>query len=93
MRVLAAKTETDIDDLVTELLDNTKVFFVALTALYVGARSLEFSDGVDSVLTRIVILGFLIQGAFWANGIVNYILGSWAQKKFESDPTIATAMG
>ena len=93
MQVLAAKTETDIDDLVTELLEKTKVLFVALVALYAGARSLEFSGGVDSVLTRIVILGFLIQGAFWVNGIVNYILGSWAQKKFEGDPTIATAMG
>ena len=93
MRVLAAKTETDVDDLVTELLDKTKVFFVALVALYAGARSLEFSGGVDSVLTRIVIIGFLIQGAFWADGIVNYILGSWAQKKFKDDPTVATAMG
>ena len=39
------------------------------------------------------MLGFLIQGAFWANGIVNYMLGSWARQKFEADPTISTALG
>ncbi len=93
MKALAAKTETDIDDLVTELLEKTKGLFVALVALYAGARSLQLSVGMDALMTRLFILGFIIQGAYWANGIVNYILGSWAKKKFESDPTITTALG
>ena len=93
MKALAAKTETDIDDLVTELLEKTKGLFVALVALYAGARSLQLSVGMDALMTRLFILGFIIQGAYWANGIVNYILGSWAKKKFEPDPTITTALG
>ncbi len=93
MKALAAKTETDVDDLVTELLEKTKGLFVALVAFYAGARSLELPAEVDSVMSRLVILGFIIQGAFWANGIVNYILGSWARRKFEADPTITTALG
>lgn len=36
-RAIAAKTETDVDDLVTELLEKTKFLFVAL---YAGAHSL-----------------------------------------------------
>ena len=93
LRAVAAKTETDIDDLVTQLLEKTKFVFVALVALYVGAISLTLPSEVDDILSTILVLGFLVQGAFWANGLVNYMLGSWARQKFEADPTISTALG
>ena len=93
MKVIAAKTETDVDDLVAQLLEKTKFLFVALVALYAGALSLNLPPEVDDLLSTLLVLGFLIQGAFWANGVVNYMLGSWARQKFEADPTISTALG
>ena len=93
LKAIASKTETDVDDLVTELLEKTKFVFVALVALYAGAISLTLPPAVDDVLSTILVLGFLVQGAFWANGIVNYMLGSWARQRFEADPTISTALG
>ena len=93
MKVIAAKTETDVDDLVAQLLEKTKFLFVALVALYAGALSLNLPPEVDDLLSTLLVLGFLIQGAFWANGFVNYMLNSWAKKKFEADPTISTALG
>ena len=93
VKAIAAKTGTDVDDLVTELLEKTKFLFVALVALYAGARSLTLPPEVDDLLSTILVLGFLIQGAFWANGMVNYMLESWARQKFEADPTISTALG
>ncbi len=93
LKSIASKTETDIDDLVTQLLEKTKFVFVALVALYAGAISLTLPPEVDDFLSTILVLGFLVQGAFWANGVVNYMLGSWAQQKFEADPTISTALG
>ena len=73
LSAIASKTETDVDDLVAELLDKTKFLFVALLALYVGALSLSLPTEVDDLLSTILVLGFLMQGAFWANGIVNYM--------------------
>ena len=93
LRAIAAKTETDVDDLVAELLEKTKFLFVALVALYAGALSLNLPPEIDDLLSTILVLGFLVQGAFWANGMVNYVLGSWARRKFEADPTISTALG
>ena len=93
LRAIASKTETDVDDLVAELLEKTKFVFVALVALYAGAISLTLPPEVDDLLSTILVLGFLVQGALWANGIVNYMLGSWARQKFEADPTISTALG
>ena len=60
LRAIAAKTETDVDDLVTELLGKTKFLFVALVALYAGARSLNLPPEVDDLLSTILVLGFLI---------------------------------
>jgi small-conductance mechanosensitive channel len=74
-------------------LEKTKFVFVALVTLYAGAISLTLPPDVDSVLSKIMVLSFLLQGAFWANGIVNYMLGSWARQRFEADPTISTALG
>ncbi len=93
LSAIASKTETDIDDLVAELLDKTRFLFVALLALYVGSLYLTLPTGVSDLLSTILVLGFLAQGAFWANGLVNYMLGSWARQKFEDDPTISTALG
>ena len=66
---------------------------MALVALYAGAVTLDLPPEIDSRLSTVLILGLLIQGALWANGIVNYLLDSWAKKKFESDPTMSTALG
>jgi len=93
LRTVASKTETDVDDLISQLLDKTKFLFVALLALYAGAISLTLPPEVDALLSTILVLGLLAQGAFWANGIVNYMLGSWAREKFQADPTISTALG
>ena len=93
LSTIASKTDTDVDDLVTELLEKTKFLFVALLALYTGSLSLTLTPEVDAVLSTTLVLGLLAQGAFWANGIVNYMLGSWARQKFQADPTISTALG
>ncbi len=93
LSTIASKTETDIDDLVAELLDKTKFLFVALLALYAGSLYLTLPAEVSDLLSTVLVLGFLAQGAFWANGLVNYVLNSWAKKKFEDDPTISTALG
>ncbi len=93
LSAIASKTETDIDDLVAELLDKTKFLFVALLAVYSGALYLTLPPEVSDFLSTVLVLGFLLQGAFWANGFVTYMLESWAKKKFEADPTISTALG
>ena len=58
-----------------------------------GALWLTLPQGVSDLLSTVLVLGLLAQGAFWANGLVNYMLGSWAKQKFQDDPTISTALG
>jgi small-conductance mechanosensitive channel len=93
LKSVAAKTDTDVDDLIAELLGKTQFLFVVLVALYAGAVTLGLPAGIESRLSTVLILGFLIQGALWANGIINYLLDGWAKRKFEADPTMSTALG
>ena len=93
LKTIAQETDTEVDDLIAELLAKTQVLFVALVALYAGAVTLDLPPEIDSRLSTVLILGFLTQGALWANGIVNYLLDSWAKQKFEADPTMSTALG
>ena len=90
---MAQETDTEVDDLIAELLAKTQFLFVALVALYAGAVTLGLPPEIDSRLSTVLILGFLIQGALWANGIVNYLLDGWAKQKFKADPTMSTALG
>ena len=76
LSAIASKTDTDIDDMVAELLDKTRFLFVALLALYAGSLSLTLAPEVSDLLSTVLVLGFLAQGAFWANGFVNYMLNS-----------------
>ena len=86
LSAIASKTETAVDDLVAELLEKTKFLFVALLALYTGSLSLTLTPEVDAVLSTTLVLGLLAQGALWANGIVNYMLGSWARQNSRPTP-------
>ena len=71
LKAIASRTETDVDDLVTELLEKTKFMFVALVALYAASLTLTLPSNIGALLSTILVLGLLVQGEFWANGIVN----------------------
>jgi hypothetical protein len=50
LRAITSETETDVDDLLAQLLEKTKSVFVALVALYAGAISLTLPAEVDDPL-------------------------------------------
>lgn len=90
---LASRTSTNVDDLVAELLAKTKLLFVLLVGVWAGSRSLELSAGVDRWIGEILVVGLLLQAAFWTTGVVNYLLDRYRTSEVELDPDAATAMG
>ncbi len=93
IKILAAKTATDVDDLIADLLDRTKLLFVVIVAVWAGSLSLELSPTLQSRIRAVLILGLLLQAAFWATGLVNYLLAQYQKRVREDDPSIATALG
>jgi small-conductance mechanosensitive channel len=93
IKAIARRTETDLDDLAVELLDKTRLLFIFLVALYLGARPLVLSEGVSNVLDAVLYAGILLQVGFWGMGVVNYFIVHYKRQQVEEDPGFATAVG
>lgn len=93
LKKLASVTQTDIDDLVADLIDRTKQLFVLIVAVWTASLTLTLSDTAASRIRAVLILGALLQAAFWATAIVNYFLHRYRKKAIDEDPSVATALG
>ena len=93
LRKLASATHTDLDDLVADLIDRTKLLFVLIVAVWAASLTLSLSAAAESRIRAALILGMLLQAAFWATALVNYFLVRYRKKAIEEDPSVATALG
>lgn len=90
---LASATENDVDDLVADLLDRTKLLFVVIVGIWAGSYALSLSERAESIVRAILVLGLLLQTAFWATALVDYGLSRYRKSVVDDDPGAATAMG
>ncbi|MEK9501269.1 mechanosensitive ion channel family protein [Gaopeijia maritima] len=92
-RTLARRTENDIDDLVVELLEKTRLLFIGLIALWAAARPLDLPAEAETVLRGVLVIGLHLQAGFWGMGVINYLITRWKRQQLEEDPGVATAVG
>ncbi|UCC23975.1 MAG: hypothetical protein JSU98_09565, partial [Gemmatimonadales bacterium] len=93
IKAVARRTSTDLDDLAVELLDKTRLLFIFLIALYLGARPLDLAPAVENGLDAVLYAGILLQIGFWSMGVVNYFISHYRRQQMEEDPGFATAVG
>lgn len=93
VRRIASSTANDIDDLVADLLDRTKLLFIVIIGVWGGSNTLTLSDRATNIVRAILVLGVLLQIAFWATALVNYALNRYRKAVVDEDPGVATAMG
>lgn len=90
---LAGRTETDVDDLVVELLDKTRIVFIGLIVLFLGAWPLTLPDQLDAALRAILYAGLVLQIGFWGMAVINSLVRHYRAREMEDDPGFATAIG
>tara|TARA_Y100000996_G_scaffold368198_1_gene314461 strand:+ start:1321 stop:2355 length:1035 start_codon:yes stop_codon:yes gene_type:complete len=90
---VAARTETELDDVIVRCLQNVKLISVLGLGLYLASLSLILPSGLNVFLQSALILILLFQGGLWSNALLDHILMAWAEDKFRKDPTITTALG
>ncbi|HSM06086.1 MAG TPA: mechanosensitive ion channel family protein [Longimicrobiales bacterium] len=93
LEALSRRTQNDLDDLAVELLGKTRTLFIALVALWVGARPLQLPEVVHTWLEVVLHAGIILQIGFWGMGIVNYAVSHYKTRELEDDPGFATAVG
>jgi small-conductance mechanosensitive channel len=90
---LAQRTENDVDDLIAEELQQTKIFLLLLLALYGGSLVLSLPPALRRLINMIVQLSFLLQLALWGHSIISFWLKQYLKRKIEEDAETATTVG
>jgi len=91
LRVAAHQTKTILDDLLVEALQATRLWLLMPLVLYLAAESLTLPARPAQLLTRLAILGLLLQAALWGNrGIAAWMRHSLRARATE-DPASVSA--
>jgi len=88
---LSAKTATDVDDLVAELVRKIHFLFLFPLSLYFGSKILSLSDKSDHVLGQLMTIAVIVQGVIWGGVIFEYAIGR-ARAGKDQDPSDKTKL-
>jgi small-conductance mechanosensitive channel len=90
LRAISEKTATELDDLITDLVYRTKFFLLLAVAIYIGSLALSLPQTMKDVITKVVIIAILAQGAIWGSGLITFWINRYKKQKIEEGDT-ATA--
>ncbi len=90
LKAISEKTTTDIDDLITDLIHKTKFFLLFAVAIYVGSLVLTLPQTLKDIISKIVVVAILAQGAVWGSGLISFWINRYKKQKIEEGDT-ATA--
>lgn len=93
VRALSRRTDTDVDDLVVDLLARTKILFVLLVGVWAASIPLALNPMLERWIRAILVVGLLLQAGFWITAGINYALERYRRRQLELDPSGATAVG
>lgn len=68
----AEKTETDLDDLVSALVEKTSIVLIIIFSVYVVTLFLDLTQQIREFRESVVVICLLVQVGFWAGGFIDY---------------------
>ena len=87
----AQSTTNHFDNLLAEIVNDTKSLFLIILAFYIGTQFIELPDKVDRIVNNFAITALLLQAALWLNHAASYWLNYYLEKKKRRDTaSIAT---
>jgi small-conductance mechanosensitive channel len=90
---LAAKTATDLDDFLCELLGELRNFFLLGLAILLGTRPLILPDGVQEAIRIIFVVLALLQCGFLASKLLTYLINKQVAKQGASQSATLKTIG
>jgi len=96
LSVWAARTETDLDDLVIDLVRRIHRMFLMVLGVWAGLKYLHFEEPVERLLQILIHLNLFIQLGLWGVGGVEYLIRKTLGMRGSEDPgarTGATILG
>jgi small-conductance mechanosensitive channel len=74
------------------LIASTRQWLLLPLSLYIGSTALELPAKLDNTVTTVLVVGLLIQAAFWANAIINLWMSGQIEKRRATDGEAVTAL-
>ena len=68
----AKRTKNWVDDLVVDVIQRTKTWFIILLAAVAAAQILTLPAGALGALRSVLVVGSLLQLAIWGNGLISF---------------------
>ncbi|MBI3004869.1 MAG: mechanosensitive ion channel family protein [Ignavibacteriales bacterium] len=96
LKKVAETTETRVDDLIVELLSNTKPLFLLVLAFYLGSLGVALPKATLRWFNLIVVIVSLLQAGLWGNAIISFVLNRTVHRRLREDAasaTMVTALG
>ncbi len=76
MSALASRTATGIDDFIAEIVGRIRGFFLLALSIIIASRFISLSGSVRGIISKLIIIVFLLQLAIWGNGLIE----RWKQR-------------
>lgn len=89
---LAARTETDVDDVVVSAIKQTRVWFLVIVSLWTGSLALLLPEDLRDVLAVIAIIATLVQVGIWASAAIAGYIAAKSDRTLEVDPASVTTL-
>ena len=74
-------------------LRSTKTLFLLLVGFWLASETVTVSPGTEQGIEAMLVIGLLVQGAFWANAALAHLIDRYRTRQLEVDPGGATAIG
>lgn len=90
---LAERTDTDLDDLVGQLLARTRKLVLVVFAFAIAGRSLELSPGWELALHRLLFIALAIQAGIWATHLLTWWIERTLRRREEGEALRVAVLG
>lgn len=86
------RTENQVDDLLAELLEQTKFWFLLVLALYVGSLALALEANVTKWIGHGVTIAAFLQVAIWGGTAISFGVTRYKKENLEEDASTVTVI-
>jgi hypothetical protein len=66
LKNMVTKTNTSVDDLIWNIINNSKNIFLLILSIYIGSKFLKLPQNVNQIMNVIMIITLWLQVGIWA---------------------------
>ncbi|OPY88888.1 MAG: Small-conductance mechanosensitive channel [Smithella sp. PtaU1.Bin162] len=89
---LAAATDTQIDDLLVNMLRQTKFFILLVVSIYAASYAIILKPSIANLWQKAVVLMLIVQIGLWAGAGISFWLDLTVKKRMVQDSSSATTI-